>query len=354
MVIDLSAWKNQFLPVTDSREFNPPKKKRKAFGSCPICNEPLNIVVLQNCHGDYYWVLECARGCFPRGLYACLPSGDDINELYKLWTEKILPAMKKYGLNRVTAPACPRCGRSLRLLPVVTPKGKLQLRPICDNDCDLPSQWAIPYQNCSYETLATIVDRWVRERKAFVKWFAQPLDPKRYKKLSHILCPVCGKVTEPTLVHSASSIGCCDWSCSYCGAVLRQASFNKRKMRYRSEKIKIGTLGELKCAICGRTQEEIEAHKSRLEKHHIQPLSEHGTDDKENLMLLCRECHHVWHTMHDALRMDKEVKQCKIQIPAAAQNISDEPFYLEMPQVIPEPSSRFVLSGLFSRMLQLF
>ncbi len=354
MVVDLLAWKGQLLQVNDSAEFAPPKKKRRAFGRCPICNDPLDIVVVQNCHGEYYWSLQCTNACFPQGLYACQPFSDAINELYEIWIGKIFPAIKKYGLNRVIAPACPRCGKSLRLLPVVTPKGKVQLRPVCDNGCDLPPQWAIPIQNCSYQNLVTIVERWSRERNAFARWFAQPIDPRRYKSLTHIQCPVCGKVSQPVLVHSCSSIGCCDWSCGYCGAVLQQASYNKKKMRNRSGKIKIDVLGELKCAICGRTQAEIEAHKSRLEKHHIQPLSEQGTDDKENLMLLCRECHHVWHTMHDALRMEKPVKQSKIHIPAAARNDSDEQFYLEMPPIVPTPSSRFVLSGLFSRMLQLF
>lgn len=62
------------------------------------------------------------------------------------------------------------------------------------------------------------------------------------------------------------------------------------------------------CAICLRTQSEVEASGSRLEKHHRIPLSDGGDDTMANLVVLCRECHEAWHMAHQKVRDELKEK----------------------------------------------
>lgn len=52
-------------------------------------------------------------------------------------------------------------------------------------------------------------------------------------------------------------------------------------------KRKISEYWNYKCAICGRND--------YLEFHHLTPISEGGTDDYDNIILLCGSCHAAVH-----------------------------------------------------------
>lgn len=56
------------------------------------------------------------------------------------------------------------------------------------------------------------------------------------------------------------------------------------------------------CAICHQPQSDTEASGSYLEKHHAIPLADGGDDDKSNFVLLCHECHTVWHKAHQGIQ----------------------------------------------------
>jgi len=65
--------------------------------------------------------------------------------------------------------------------------------------------------------------------------------------------------------------------------------------RILMRKIRPGLLAEAnyKCRICEASMEDGAA----LHVHHIVPICEYGTNDKSNLIVLCRECHWVAHSM---------------------------------------------------------
>ena len=56
----------------------------------------------------------------------------------------------------------------------------------------------------------------------------------------------------------------------------------RRKNFTKAEYIKLGERAGYKCAICGSSK--------KLEIDHIHPVSKGGSDDFENLQLLCKSC----------------------------------------------------------------
>lgn len=60
----------------------------------------------------------------------------------------------------------------------------------------------------------------------------------------------------------------------------------------------------LTCEQCGKPFKEARGRDS-LVIHHIIPLKDGGTDDLENLMVLCRSCHNKIHDIADMMRKAK-------------------------------------------------
>lgn len=57
------------------------------------------------------------------------------------------------------------------------------------------------------------------------------------------------------------------------------------------------------CWWCGRHSEHIKNLRPRtwMEVHHIIPVENEGTNDRDNLMLLCKECHDECHRKRELL-----------------------------------------------------
>lgn len=55
------------------------------------------------------------------------------------------------------------------------------------------------------------------------------------------------------------------------------------------------------CAACGRTDE--------LQYHHLIPVVDGGTDDPNNIVVLCAECHHKWHGVNGRVKYGKLIKE---------------------------------------------
>ena len=81
-----------------------------------------------------------------------------------------------------------------------------------------------------------------------------------------------------------------------------KAAKANKKRRSKTARVQIRSLDAPVCAICHRTQSEVEASGSRLEKHHRIPLADGGDDSKANLAILCRECHEAWHRAHQKVK----------------------------------------------------
>lgn len=159
--------------------------------------------------------------------------------------------------------------------------------------------------------------RWSRERLQFVLWYSKKLDPNLYKKAGIVSCTVCHAHGYPVLQRSCDFVGEVLWACAECGTTIAPAEKTARARKNRRSNTarvvvhSVGNPGSPRtpgrtstpmCAICRRTQSEVEASGSRLEKHHRIPLSDGGEDTMANLVVLCRECHEAWHMAHQKVR----------------------------------------------------
>lgn len=108
-------------------------------------------------------------------------------------------------------------------------------------------------------------------------------------------CKVCGKEFE---TKSNRAI--------YCSDKCKRASIRgkeipriiKRQKDMSRDKDKLYSLYKCKCAICGwRISENLVIHKGKAlpsygcEIHHIVPVSEGGSGELDNLIMLCPNCH---------------------------------------------------------------
>lgn len=153
--------------------------------------------------------------------------------------------------------------------------------------------------------MAGQVRRWSRERLQFVLWFSKKLEPKIYKKSGVLSCPVCHARGYPVLQRSCDFVGEVLWACPECATSIcpaEKAAKANKKRRSKTARVQIRSLDAPVCAICHRTQSEVEASGSRLEKHHRIPLSDGGDDTMANLVILCRECHEAWHRAHQKVK----------------------------------------------------
>lgn len=104
---------------------------------------------------------------------------------------------------------------------------------------------------------------------------------------------------------SSDFVGEVLWACAECGTAIcpaEKAPKAGRKRRSKTAKVPLRALDTPMCAICHRTQSEVEASGSRLEKHHRVPLADGGDDSTVKLLILCRECHEAWHKAHQKVR----------------------------------------------------
>ena len=111
------------------------------------------------------------------------------------------------------------------------------------------------------------------------------------------ICPKCGKAFEPQANRQ-----------KYCSPLCARNAETERNMPYikmRSKiKSKINTelleAFDRKCAICGwglSTDISVKKyrHSGGCQFHHIIPIAQGGTNDEENLILLCPNCHALAH-----------------------------------------------------------
>jgi len=64
-----------------------------------------------------------------------------------------------------------------------------------------------------------------------------------------------------------------------------------------------------KCAICQRKEHK----KLRHEVHHIKPVSQGGSWEQENLVLLCVECHKIIHNNSLGTKPEHYKEICKLR-----------------------------------------
>jgi hypothetical protein len=91
--------------------------------------------------------------------------------------------------------------------------------------------------------------------------------------------------------------------CNLCDQKIKHLSkrknTNKRKKqdlsKYREEKF---SRGYVFCAICYRSAADIKKQTSLdLEVHHIREVQHGGTEDAENLLCVCVDCHNLLHSI---------------------------------------------------------
>ena len=274
---------------------------------CPICGKPVVLApVLEKRTGVVLWGITCARQCFPRDLYVCQQEELAAAQLVQRWRTEIVPAMEKWKGLSARSPRCPHCDKPTRLLPVPDKSGVLAMRPVCvQQGCHLPSQWHFSPTIWKPSEMVGQVRRWSRERLQFVLWFSKKLNPALYKKPGVLSCPVCHGRGKPVLQRSSDFVGEVLWACAECGTAIcpaEKAPKAGRKRRSKTARVPLRALDTPMCAICHRTQSEVEASGSRLEKHHRVPLADGGDDSTANLLILCRECHEAWHKAHQKVR----------------------------------------------------
>ena len=112
------------------------------------------------------------------------------------------------------------------------------------------------------------------------------------------ICEICGKEFQS---HSAKSLYCSD-SCRRQASLIRYNGLERimqRQTQASSRKVNIAIQYNCKCAICGWSiPSKIGYHRTHqggCEVHHIIPVCEGGTEDQDNLILLCPNCHKMAH-----------------------------------------------------------
>ena len=73
-----------------------------------------------------------------------------------------------------------------------------------------------------------------------------------------------------------------------------------------------------KCAICQRKEHK----KLRHEVHHIKPVSQGGSWEQENLVLLCTECHRAIHRKEIEVEPEHYKEVCRLRKLAAPRKVS--------------------------------
>ena len=71
----------------------------------------------------------------------------------------------------------------------------------------------------------------------------------------------------------------------------------KRGRPWRRQRDRARERDNFQCADCGRN--------FRLEVHHKLPIAEGGTDDLDNLVTLCRDCHIALHRTNNELALER-------------------------------------------------
>lgn len=71
----------------------------------------------------------------------------------------------------------------------------------------------------------------------------------------------------------------------------------KRGRPWRRQRDRARERDNFQCADCGRN--------FRLEVHHKLPIAEGGTDDLDNLVTLCRDCHIALHRTNNKLALER-------------------------------------------------
>jgi len=123
---------------------------------------------------------------------------------------------------------------------------------------------------------------------------------ERSKKLGNYRCkyPDCGGVCDSRLTPNRPNI----YGEVYCRACNRHqkwlpfpdAAEKKRKktgQKLLKQKIPFDMMGF--CEICLRDKFELKILELNLEVHHVIPVSENGSDETNNLRLLCTHCHQL-------------------------------------------------------------
>ena len=297
------------------------EKYRVELAPCPLCGKPVRLApVLEKRTRIVLWGITCSGKCFPQDMYSCQPDNAQAARLVKRWRVEIVPAIDKWKKLSAQSPRCPHCDKPTRLLPVPEKNGTLVMRPVCvQQGCRLPAQWHFSPTKWQPTEMAGQVRRWSRERLQFMLWFSKKLDHSLYKKSGILSCPVCHARGNPVLQRSCDSIGEALWACADCGTPIcpaEKAANTQKKQRRTSTKLQVRSLNSPMCAICRRTQGEVEASGSCLEKHHAIPLSAGGDDSKDNLILLCHECHTAWHKAHQKIQGELRARMIVEEPPA--------------------------------------
>ena len=106
-------------------------------------------------------------------------------------------------------------------------------------------------------------------------------------------CPICGKEFE--IVGNARNRKYCSTQCLRRAGLTsdRRKSIIKRTANY-NDRVNLARYYVLKCRVCGWSlQSGVSDENGKINKmggcemHHITPVSEGGTDGRENLILLC-------------------------------------------------------------------
>lgn len=91
--------------------------------------------------------------------------------------------------------------------------------------------------------------------------------------------------------------------CNVCGMKIRHLkklkNLNKRKSKdYTGELSSKASKGYAFCSICYRPSTMIIAKTGlKLEIHHIREVQHDGTEDPENLLVVCCDCHNIIHSI---------------------------------------------------------
>ena len=118
------------------------------------------------------------------------------------------------------------------------------------------------------------------------------------KKIHSHICEICGKEFQS---FSAKSMYCSD-SCRRQASLIRYKGLERikeRQVKLSSRKNDILPQYDFKCAICGwsipKSIVKFKNHQAGCEIHHITPVCEGGSEDQDNLILLCPNCHKMAH-----------------------------------------------------------
>lgn len=112
-------------------------------------------------------------------------------------------------------------------------------------------------------------------------------------------CPICGMVpVTVTLCDSGPHYA--KLTCSGCGAFQGwQAKPDSDASKYRrpaSHRELVRKYGQGHCELCTRPEGELNP-KHGLIGHHVVPFKDGGTDDRDNVWILCTACHALVHWM---------------------------------------------------------